>query len=347
MGLFGVIWWLTIFLALHSCLLMVVLILRRLVLRILAARQRRQEEDLLVRLTEYLASETPDSSPRIARNRSEALLLLEIVEHLLRSIGGNGRRRLLAVLRAFGGEAEQMRRLRRGKEWQRVAAARRLRHFDAPEVVDALRLALDDASSEVRAAAARSLLSLDAVDSVTVLFDKLVVRAPVAPKALRDIFRRLGGRFRDEMLAVLEDEAERVRIVAIDALGHSGDLRVVEPLMKLLPGGGKEIAANVLRALALLGDPRALPAVREGLDSPAWEVRCQAAFCAGRVGAIEVKDRLAELLDDPVWWVRYRAAEALYEFGGEGIPLLLSLALEPTRAGETAQMIVAERLGQL
>lgn len=347
MTLYGFIWWLAIYLALLSCSLMGLLILRRAAMALLGARRRRLEKVLLARLLDYLAAEDPDPEPRLAHSRGEAALLLEIVEHLLRSLHGEGRARLHAVLRTLGGEAEQIRRLRHGVEWERTAAARRLRHFDTPEVVAALRRALDDPGPDVRAAAARSLLKLDAVDSVLPLFEKLVIRAAVAPKALRDIFRRLGSRFLGEMVAVLREGPEKAQVIAIDALGHSGDLRAVAPLMDALRDGGKEIAASSFRALAFLGDPRAAPAVERGLEDPAWEVRCQAAFCAGRIGAVELKERLAKLLDDPVWWVRYRSAEALYEFGGEGIPILLSLGLESTRAGETAQMIVAERLAQL
>ncbi len=323
--------------------LMMFLVLRRMVMDRWRRRLKAHRDEMLSRLLDYLAEDEPTDDVELAVKVRDARVLNEVIEHLLRSIRGEERDRLVVVLRSLGGVDQRLKQLRRGKEWERVKAATALRHFDQPKVITALRAALDDPSSEVRGAAARALLALGAVDSAQVLIDKLVIEGSLRPHAIRDIFRRLGRPFCDDLIAVLRSDVERARIVAIDALGASGELRVVDPLLRLISEGSKEITANVFRALALLGDPRALSVVMKGLRDPAWEVRCQAASCAGRIGAVEAKGLLARRLEDPNWWVRYRSAEALHELGEQGVWILRGLTVQSTHAGETARLVVAEK----
>lgn len=341
MSFYDTVWWLSLALAGLSLWLMSLLVVRRIVHDGIERRRERRRQDLMGRLLDHL--EGLDAVDPLPRSGRDAVLLAEVIEHLLRSVSGAGRQELIEVLRSLGGLDARLRTLRRGKEWERVAAASSLRFLDRAEVVTALHWALDDPSPNVRSAAARALFDLGAVGSAQLLIDKLVIEAAVPPQAVRDVFRKLGRAFRDELVAVLDCEVERARIVAIDALGHSGDLSAVTPLLGLLEDASKEIAANVYRALGLLGDPRALPMVKQGLRSPAWEVRCQAALCAGQIRAHEAGGLLTNLLDDPVWWVRYRAAEALFDLGEQGIEVLLRLSLEATNAGQTAQLVLAEK----
>jgi hypothetical protein len=343
MELYTLIWLSTAWLAGVSLVLMFTLVLRRVYTDRRQRRYKAHQNELLTRLLDHLAADEPADAAGLAANAKDARILNEVIEHLLRSVCGEERDRLVAVLCSLGGVEKKLKTLRRGKEWERVAAATALRRFDQPEVVAALRAALDDPSPEVRGTAARALHDLGAIDSAETLIDKLVIEASLPPHALRDIFRKLSRGFCDDLLAVLQSDVETARIVAIDALAHSGELRVVDPLLRLISEGSKEITANVFRALALLGDPRALPAVMSGLKDPAWEVRCQAALCAGRIGAVEAKGLLARLLEDPIWWVRYRSAEALHELGEQGIWILRGLTVQATRAGETAHLVLAEK----
>jgi HEAT repeat protein len=343
MAFYGFIWWLSIWLAVLSLALMTVLVIRRVVSDARLRRREARRKEMLDWLLEYLTGVSPAMAAEFIETEDDAEIVSEVIEHLLRSLRGEERERLVAVLRSLGGIEKRLAELRHGKEWQRVAAANTLRYLEGEGVLDGLRGALDDPSPAVRSAAARALFGQHALGSVKVLVEKLVIEAGVPPHALRDIFRRLGPAFHAELLEVLQSGDEQARVVAIDALGHSGDLQAVEPLLGLLDGASKEIAANVFRALAILGDPRAVPAVLQGLRHPDWEVRCQAALCAGQIRAHEARSILTELLDDSVWWVRYRAAEALFELGERGISVLRWLAREATSAGQTAQLVLAEK----
>jgi HEAT repeat protein len=340
---YTLIWLSALWFAGVSLALMFLLVLRRFYTDRRQRRYEAHQDELLTRLLDHLAEGEPAGDAELAANAKDVQVLNDIIEHLLRSVSGEERDRLVAVLCSLGGVEKKLKSLRRGKEWERTAAATALRRFDRPEVVAALRAALDDPSPDVRGAAARALHDLGAIDSAKTLVDKLVIEASLPPHALRDIFRKLGRRYCDDMLDVLRSDVETARIVAIDSLAHSGELRVVDPLLRLISEGSKEITANAFRALAILGDPRALPAVMSGLRDPAWEVRCQAALCAGRIGAVEAKGLLARLLEDPIWWVRYRSAEALHELGEQGIWILRGLTVQSTRAGETAHLVLAEK----
>jgi HEAT repeat protein len=340
---YALLWKGSLALAAVSLLLMAFLVARRVVTDRRRRRYQAHRDQMLSRLLDHLAAAEPDDDASLAANGKDARVLNEVIEHLLRSVRGEERQRLVAVVRSLGGVEEKLKRLRDGKEWERVAAAVALRHFNQPAVIMALDKALDDPDPDVRASAARALFDLDAVESAWLLIQKLVIETSVRPHAVRDIFRKLGRRFCDDLITVLQTDFETARIVAIDALAQSGELRVVDPLLRLISEGSKEITINVFRALALLGDPRALSAVMKGLRDPAWEVRCQAALCAGRIGAVETKGQLARLLEDPVWWVRYRSAEALHELGEQGNWILRGLSVQTTRAGETAHLVLAEK----
>jgi HEAT repeat protein len=340
---YAVLWKGSLALGALSLLCMAFLVVRRVVTDRRQRRNKAHRDQMLSRLLDHLAAAEPQDAAGLAANARDARVLNEVIEHLLRSVRGEERQRLIEVVRSLGGVDEKLERLRHGKHWERVGAATALRHFNQPAVIMALDKALDDPESEVRAAAARALYDLDAVESAWLLIQKLVIEGSLRPHAVRDIFRRLARRFCDDLITVLQTDYEAARIVAIDALAQSGELRVVDPLLRLISEGSKEITINVFRALSLLGDPRALPAVMKGLRDPAWEVRCQAAICAGRIGAVETKGQLARLLEDPVWWVRYRSAEALHELGEQGNWILRGLSVQVTRAGETAHLVLAEK----
>ena len=64
------------------------------------------------------------------------------------------------------------------------------------------------------------------------------------------------------------------------------------------------------QALIDLG-PKALPALREGLRSPDWQVRRWSAICLDRLADSETLQDLVQLLDDPHAAVRLWAVHAL------------------------------------
>jgi len=120
------------------------------------------------------------------------------------------------------------------------------------------------------------------------------------------------------LLEALKDENARVQHSVILALGKIGDARVVEPLLEALKDESSVVRRSASQALARLNDKRAVAPLYEALKDGDESVQLSAAKALGQLGekaqAIEVL--LATLKDkNKPWWVRQNAAVALQELG--------------------------------
>ncbi|HVA13028.1 MAG TPA: HEAT repeat domain-containing protein [Stellaceae bacterium] len=208
-----------------------------------------------------------------------------------------------------------------------------------------MQCALDDRDPDIRLAAAESLAEIGALPSVAELVDKLRIGTAQHSQSLRHVFRGLARRQSGELVALLAGEAPSLaKVLALDALGRSGDYGVMAPIIAASEDADVDLRAAAFRALADLGHPAALAAVARGLADPAWEVRTQAAICVGRIGLATLLPKLVELLGDSVWWVRFRAAEALFALGETGEHAVIAASQgAPGPAARTAHLVLAER----
>ena len=139
-------------------------------------------------------------------------------------------------------------RLRRGSRHERAGAAEALRPFDNPDAVGALTAALDDPDRHVRLAAAGSLADLGACPPLAALVAKLGVGTTERSWALLSIFRGLVGSRFDELAGLLSDDSTPfVKTLALDALGRSGDYRVVSMIAPLVSDANAELQDAALR----------------------------------------------------------------------------------------------------
>ncbi len=338
-------WWVTIGLAAVSLLAMAGLILRR-------ARQNRHAAADEARRKELkrLAWELMDNPDRLSEFRErlrpdDRRLLLHLFLEMLEQIRGNYAERFVILMRRLGLMEECIGRLQHKAWWVRAEACRTLGFFNEVESKLALYAALEDPEIEVRVEAARSLMQAGAVTSVTELTQYLVTGDGPPSMPVVALFRSLGREAVPELVALLESNTKpSAKVLAIDALGHIGDLRAVPMLLHFYHHPVKAIRVVVMQALSLLRDPTALPAVLLAMSDPDWEVRAQAASCAGYVGASESIEMLEHLLEDDFWWVRYYAAEALYKLGEDGVAALQTIARwGEWRAAEMAGGILLEK----
>lgn len=139
----------------------------------------------------------------------------------------------------------------------RLKAAYELGDFDEPRIVQLLIGALDDPEADVRSAAAHSLGKLGREEIV----------APMARQAVK------------RLVALLDDEDERVIVSAINALGTLGDRGVAPKLLPFLdyPDTPRaKICSAAMMALGVLRYQPAIPPLRRLLSSPRSEIRFQA-----------------------------------------------------------------------
>jgi HEAT repeat protein len=197
-------------------------------------------------------------------------LIRELVPQLLAEGGGIVRPAVLALVahplaqvrrlaaRTLGGEA---------RDWKVSAAAR--------EAVPLWLEALADADEDRRLAAAKALggtadaraleplLSLLAGDPATLVRGEAATAVGAIGVASAD------PRALAQLLAALADPEDHVRYMAAESLGRLRNAASVEPLIALL-GGHRGLQVSAARALAEIGDPRALEPLRTARSKVAF-----------------------------------------------------------------------------
>jgi hypothetical protein len=339
------IWWLTVVLAVLSLLAMTVLITYRL------NRNRRLEmDDLRREVLKKMAWELMDRPDRLVELKSlirpdDRRLLVQLFAELLQKIRGKYADRLVSLMRLLGLIEECLEGLNERSCATRAEACTVLGAFNEPQVRAALYAALEDPVMEVRVEAARSLVRLGAVRSVTRLIRHLTPVEGTPSLAVVDLFRNLGRQAIRDWLGLLDSDAPvPAKLIAIDALGHSGDLQAVPALLQYYDHPSQTVRVTTLQSLGLLRDPRAVPAVLLAMMDHDPDVRAQAAVTAGDIGSKDAIPVLERLLEDDSWWVRYRAAEALYRIGDAGIYALNDAAVRPHPvAAEIAWDVLREK----
>lgn len=120
----------------------------------------------------------------------------------------------------------------------------------------------------------------------------------------------------ERLLALIQDPDERVRYVAVEALGRFGYGEARDTLVELLRSGDPSdgLPDPAGRALWRIGRPSVLP-VLTLLQHEEPAVRAVAISVLSGIGDQRAIDPMAALLHDPVDWVRRAAVGGLEELG--------------------------------
>ncbi len=152
-----------------------------------------------------------------------------------------------------------------------------------PVVVEALVLALQDPSADIRVASVESLAELEAFESVPAIVERLEDSEPRVQKAAVEALGRLGD---PQAVGPLVDYVEarrhgRVPLNAIWALGVLGDARALPLLAQLREHADPYVVYNACNALREIGDVKAqdeapletapVPAEIEQIEQPVEE----------------------------------------------------------------------------
>jgi HEAT repeat protein len=337
------IWLTSVALAALSVAGMLLLIVRRMILARSERKRGQLRDALMVRVVDYLDG-TGDYYHLVRLAGQHPDIAGELIGEMRQLVRGAHREKLSDLVVSLGIVAFNLKRLRSRDARQRRLAAAWLAVAPGEGVIAALEAALDDPDYHVRLEAVRSLTELRAVRSVIEIVEKLGGEAQYNSRVLYHIFRQLVPELSGQLVELLHSgHAVPIKVLALDALGKSGDGALVGPISALADDPSEELRAKALRSLGELGYPDASPFVLRALDDESWRVRTQAANCAGRIGCLAAIPRLTELLGDEQWWVSYRAAEALYVLGEEGRRALADAAARPGHAGRVSELIIAEK----
>ncbi|MBI2302143.1 MAG: HEAT repeat domain-containing protein [Armatimonadetes bacterium] len=176
----------------------------------------------------------------------------------------------------------------------------------------------------------------------------LVVRAGEA-------LARQGAAALPGLAQVLHGGREYARLWAIRAMAAIGDERAVEPLRLVLDRGTTTDRVEAAKALGQLGDDGSARRLRPLLQSRDWQEQEAAAFALGVLGDYASVPRLVDLVVDGHMAARIAAARALGQLGhadavGPVCALLMDLQSDSrsdTAKIENARLTVERALGQL
>jgi hypothetical protein len=277
-------------LAVANALALLVLIYRRVRLGILDRRRERLEAEV----TPLALALLDGTAPPPLETRAQ-LALTAVLARYSRLVRGSARQHIAGYFAGSSAYEQAVREISSRRRWRRTAAAFALGDMAVGAAVPALLVALEDGHREVRAAAARSLGRLGAVDAVADLASALArVTVP--------------------------------RQVAATALLAIGDAALPH-LAGLLASPDVQLRATAAELIGLLGGPAEAPLLIERLSDASAEVREQAAVALGRLGAESAESALVAALSDPIGFVRAAAAQALGAIGDRSaVPALLAIA---------------------
>jgi len=221
---------------------------------------------------------------------------------------------------------------------ERVALG--LARFDKAEAAAPLRQALNDSHSAVRAAAARSLETLN-------WHPQNDLDEAAAAVARRDLVTAAGygSAAVEPLLTVLRDTSYPNRSAAVTALAETGDTRATKALMEAARDADSGIRVAALEALGDLNDSLAVQALRNALRDADYHVRATAAEVVGRTLDTGAVDVLLRTLKDAHWEVRKASVEALVRLKE---PRALGPLVERLKDSDhDVRLAVVEGLGQL
>jgi len=194
----------------------------------------------------------------------------------------------------------------------RLKAGNQIRQFDQATAFDLLQIAIADANARVRYAAVSQMAGLDQFNAEQLL-----------------------GLLRDRLQ---NDPEIDVKAAAADALGA---LRFQEALSDLQTAYHETdewlLQFSIIAALGELGNPQAIPLLKEALSSQVELVQTAAIGSLGELGDAEVVPSLLPYVGHPDWQIRHRLVQALGRLGGEAA----KAALE-TLSQDQAEQVASE-----
>lgn len=302
-------------LALAAAAFVVVLATRRIELARRARRVHAAEERLRPVAMALLDGDEVDELPA----RDEAEVLAAVLARYSRRVSGEPREHIARFFES-GGYVDRELGLLCSRRWPaRASAAFALGDMASQRAVPALLTALEDRNREVRAAAARSLGALRAVEGVTPLVAALssgAVPRVVAGSALLT----LGERAVPGLLELSTARDAGIRATAIELLGLLGDPITARRFAGRLRDGSAEVRAKTARALGRLGDDRAAAELRAALRDRIPFVRAAAATGLMEIGDDEAALELMAIAAVDRFEPAQAAARALARLDPDGLP---------------------------
>ncbi len=293
-------------------LLLVVWILVLRVLRRITERRRRNMVDIWRPLLAESLVEAPATLPSI--HPRDHVLFLYLWNSLQESIKGDASGQLNDVARRVGMDTVAMRLLHTGRLRLQLLAVATLGHLKEASVWDKLVRLAHAHNAFLAIEAARAMVRIRPKAAIPLLIPLISTRSDWSPLKVMALLNEAGADLVATALAQATVSAPPRIAARLIRLLASLRSPYALPIIRQLMSERKLTEDVIAASLSFFGecsDPQDLPMVRVHLTHPTWYIRVQAATALGKIGLEEDEARLIGLLEDTYWWVRYRAAEAL------------------------------------
>lgn len=132
--------------------------------------------------------------------------------------------------------------------------------------------------------------------------------------ASRLTWRRHNQETVKKIIALLDEDNERVKFIAIQIIASLADTSAIVPLSRMLDNPNPDIRANACLSLGSIGHASALPYIVKGLKDPKPKVRHHAATALGYIHDPQAVKHLYPMFRDDVDSVRVAAIQSHYNF---------------------------------
>lgn len=214
---------------------------------------------------------------------------------------------------------------------RRAEAVRELGALSPSLAIEVLRIALEDSSSEVRAAACTSAATVGAVELEPSLVQRLGDRASSVQTAAASALGELRAHSATEPLArLLADRNVDVRVAAVRALARVGNPESVIAVSGVLSDPSRDVVVAALEALGSLGQPGTAYAVLEKATDPSEEVAVTAVRALIALRSSVASGAMIELMNSGRTSVALASIEGLGALRAhDGVPALVAEVISP------------------
>ena len=242
------------------------------------------------------------------------VLFLYLWNSLQESIKGEASGHLNDVARRLGMDTVAMRLLHTGRIRRQLLAVATLGHLKEASVWDELVRLAHAHNAFLAIEAARAIIRIRPQAAIPLLVPLFSTRSDWSPLKVMALLNEAGADLAATALAQATVSAPPPIAARLIRLLASLRSPYALPIIRQLMNEQKPAEDVIAASLSFFGecsDPGDLTMVRVYLTHTTWYIRVQAATALGKIGLEEDEARLIGLLEDTYWWVRYRAAEAL------------------------------------
>ena len=310
------------------------------------ARRRRELEPKVLNWAH--GDEKTICSALDGRPSSFDLTVLEgiLLDHLQR-VRGIEHKRLAQAMEQLGLVDTYLETLESRRWWRRAGAAEKLGLSENTRSIQALSLALDDETSEVRLRAATALGQLGGSASVRKLVRALDEPNHWSTIRVADILIRMGHKAIDDLIEAFPELSLQAQLAVLDIVGRVRPVAAAPWLIKQLASETPDVRARAAHALGSIGDPNLASHLLAALEDPEWPVRAMAAKALGQMRVAQAIRQLSHALRDSQWWVRHNAALALRAIGPRGLNELEVLVADGDAFAREQAILMLEEAGRI